>query len=84
MLSRLQAIAFFSLSFSTPLLACPFCETGGRDAALFIVSVLIPFSLAGFFILLAARRLSKGRPVEDLSHRIFEADRNPPLGDPND
>jgi hypothetical protein len=65
----------------SPLLACPFCETGGRDAALFIVSVLIPFFLAGTFVLLAMVRLSKGKSSSDLSRRIFEAEGKNPFGD---
>lgn len=72
MFARLIGLFFL---ISAELFACPFCDQGGTDAALFILAVFIPFAAAIVFVILAIRRLEAKSPPSDPSRKIFEAEK---------
>ncbi len=52
------------LLFSQQLFACPFCDAGGTETALFVIVIFGTFAIAAFFIFLAFKK--KGAFREDL------------------
>ena len=59
-----KSLATVALLWTEALYACPFCDAGGTETALFVVMIFGTFAAAALFIFLAFRK--KGAFSEEL------------------